>query len=47
MENFINRLLGQLQQAAAHLDFNGWAIVMAVLLTCGWFFLRGNKIRGA
>jgi len=47
VENFIRRLLGQLQQAAAQLDFTGWAIVMVVLLTCGWFFLRGSKIQGA
>ena len=45
MENFVRRLLGQLQQAAGELDFNGWAIVMVVLLTSGWFFLRGNKIQ--
>ena len=47
VENFIRRLLNQLQDAAAHLDFNGWAIVMGILLTCGWFFLRGNKIKAA
>ena len=47
VENFFRRLLGQLQQAAAQLDFNGWAIVVAVLLTCGWFFLRGSKIKAA
>ncbi len=47
VENFVRRLLWQLQEAASQLDFNGWAIVMVVLLTCGWFFLRGEKIRGA
>lgn len=47
VENFFRRLVGQLQQVAAELDFNGWAIVMAVLLTCGWFFLRGDKIKSA
>ena len=47
VERFARRLAGQLHQAVLELDFNGWAIVMVILLTCGWFFLRGNKIQSA
>ena len=45
MEWFSRRLLSQLQAVAQELDFSGWAVVMAILLTSGWFFLRGNKIQ--
>ena len=45
MERFLRRVLGQLQAVTQELDFSGWAVVMARLLTCGWFFLRGHKIQ--
>ena len=35
----------ELGDIARHLDGTGWAGVTAVLLVCGWFFLKGNKIR--
>ena len=35
----------ELRDIARHLDGTGWAGVTAVLLVCGWFFLKGNKIR--
>ena len=47
VEHFFRRLVGQLHQAVQELDFNGWVVVMAILLTSGWFFLRGNKIKSA
>ena len=47
VQRFIGRLLGQLQDAAIRLDITGWVVVMAIVLVCGWFFLRGSHIQGA
>ena len=47
VQRFIGRLLGQLQDAAIRLDTTGWVVVMAIVLVCGWFFLRGSHIQGA
>ena len=38
-------LVNELGQIAQRLDGTGWAIVSGVLLVCGWFFLKGTKIR--
>ena len=42
---FANRLGRELGEIAQSLDGTGWAVVSAVLLVCGWFFLKGNKIK--
>lgn len=47
--DFISRyalkLSHELGQIAQRIDGTGWVVVSGVLLVCGWFFLRGNKIR--
>jgi len=45
VEDFIRRLLNQLTQLTAELNFEGWAVLVALLLVCGWYFLQGNKIK--
>ena len=39
------RLINELGQIAQRIDGAGWVVVSAILLVCGWFFLKGNKIR--
>jgi formate hydrogenlyase subunit 3/multisubunit Na+/H+ antiporter MnhD subunit len=39
------KLINELGQIAQKMDGTGWVILSAVLLVCGWFFLKGNKIR--
>ncbi|MEM7782196.1 MAG: hypothetical protein AAF939_18155 [Planctomycetota bacterium] len=49
--DFIGRyfanLANELGDIAQKLDANGWAVVCAILLVCGWFWLRGTKITAA
>ena len=45
--NYLIRLTRELGEIAQRLDGTGWVAVSAVLLVCGWFFLRGNKIKAA
>lgn len=54
MDSFLNslgryfgNLMDELGQIASRLDGNGWICVSVVLLVCGWFWLKGNKVRGA
>lgn len=39
------KLTRELGQIAHKIDGNGWVIISGILLVCGWFFLKGNKIR--
>lgn len=45
LTNYLYRLSREMAEIAQHLDGTGWAMVSAALLICGWFFLRGNKIK--
>lgn len=45
LTNYLSRLSRELAEIAQQLDGTGWAMVSAALLVCGWFFLKGNKIK--
>jgi hypothetical protein len=45
ISSYMTRLSNELGQIAQRLDGTGWATISALLLICGWFFLKGNKIR--
>ena len=42
---YAQSLSNDLGNIAQRLDGEHWAALSAVLLVCGWFFLRGNKIK--
>ena len=42
---YLSRLGSEMVDIAKELDTTGWVLVMSVMLVCGWFFLKGNKIR--
>lgn len=44
---YITQLINELGQIAHHIDANGWVCISAILLVLGWFWLKGNKVRGA
>ena len=44
---YITNLINELGQIASHIDGNGWVCISAVLLVMGWFWLKGNKVKGA
>jgi len=44
---YLNQLFRELGQITRHIDGNGWVCISAVLLVLGWFWLKGNKVRGA
>ncbi len=46
LSRYGHTLIQELGDIAQKLDGTGWTIVSAVLLVCGWFFLKGSKIRG-
>ncbi len=45
ISSYMNRLSVELGDIAQRLDGTGWATISALLLICGWFFLKGNKIK--
>lgn len=45
LSNYLLRLARELGEIAQQLDGTGWVLVSAGLLVCGWFFLKGNKIK--
>jgi hypothetical protein len=45
LNHFFNRLISQLGNAIKSLDENGWIAVCCIMLVCGWFFLKGNKVQ--
>ena len=54
MDSFFNslgryfvKLSNELGHIASKIDGNGWVCISVVLLVCGWFWLKGNKVRGA
>ncbi len=44
---YITLLLNELGQIASRIDGGGWACLSAVLLVLGWFWLKGDKVKGA
>lgn len=47
MNSYIYQLSRELGDIAQELDGVGWAVVSGLLLICGWFFLKGSKIKAA
>lgn len=41
----LSKMGRELCQVAKELDGNGWAMVSVALVICGWFFLKGNKVK--
>ena len=46
-QRYTSEMVVEIGEMAKELDGSGWAIVSAVLLVCGWFFLKGKKIRSS
>ena len=44
---YITQLINELGQIASRIDGNGWVCLSAVLLVFGWFWLKGDKVKGA
>jgi len=44
---YVTGLFDELGDIASRIDGSGWCAISGVLLVCGWFWLRGNKVRGA
>ena len=44
---YLTKLLNELGDIASRMDGNGWVCLSVVLVVCGWFWLKGNKVRGA
>jgi len=44
---YVTTLINELGQIASRIDGNGWVCLSAVLIVLGWFWLKGNKVRGA
>lgn len=45
--SYISALLNDLGQIASRIDGNGWVCLSVVLLVMGWFWLKGDKVKGA
>ncbi|MEL7499897.1 MAG: hypothetical protein AAFN77_20000 [Planctomycetota bacterium] len=43
--SYLRKMGSEVGDMAKELDGTGWAIVSVALLICGWFFLRGKKIK--
>lgn len=46
-KRYASEMAYEIGEMAKELDGSGWAIVSAVLLVFGWFFLKGKKIRSS
>jgi len=47
MGRYVTTLIIELGQIASRIDGNGWVCLSAVLLVVGWFWLKGDKVKGA
>jgi len=44
---YLTLLLNELGQIASRINGQGWVCLSAVLLVLGWFWLKGDKVKGA
>ena len=44
---YVTQLINELGQIASRIDGHGWACISLALLVFGWFWLKGDKVKGA